>query len=67
MSALVWPIAVVCFYVIVFSTAVFLIRLAARDRQLEVQEMEHEGQTASEPPIVEAQPDQNAGHIPAMG
>jgi len=67
MSALVWPVAVICFYAIVFSTAVFLIRLAARDRQREIQEQEHEGQTASESPIVEAQPEQNAGHIPAMG
>ncbi|MGZ3636770.1 MAG: hypothetical protein ACXVCX_02905 [Ktedonobacterales bacterium] len=67
MSALVWPIAVVCFYAIVFATAVFHIRLAARDRQLEVQELEHEGQTAYEQTTIEAQSEQTAGHIPAMG
>lgn len=67
MSALVWPIAVICFYAIVFSTAVLLIRLAARDRQVEVQEMEHEGQMDYDPTIIEAQPEQRAGHIPAMG
>lgn len=67
MSNLLWPIAVVCFYILVFSMAVFLVRLAARDRQREIQELESEGQTAYEPPIVEAQPEQNVGQIPAMG
>ncbi len=67
MSALVWPIAVVCFELIVFSTALFLIRLAARDRAREVQELEYEEQRAHEPPIVEAPPEQGMGHIPAMG
>lgn len=66
MSALVWPFAVVCFDAIVFFTAVFLVRLAARDRVREVQEQEHEQQIAYEPAIAEAQPDQNMG-LPAMG
>lgn len=68
MSNLLWPIAVVlCFDIIVFSMAVFLVRLAAHDRQREIQELEPEGQTAYEPSIVEAQPEQNVGQIPAMG
>lgn len=67
MSALVWPVAVVCFDLIVFSTALFLIRLAARDRSREVQELEYEEQRTHEPPIVEAPPEQGMGHIPAMG
>lgn len=67
MSNLLWPIAVVSFYIIVFLTAVFLVRLAARDRQRELQELEAEGQTAYEPPVIEAEPEQNVGHIPAMG
>lgn len=67
MSALVWPFAVVCFDLIVFSTAVFLVRLAARDRFREVQELEPEESWVYEPTIVETPPDQGMGHIPAMG
>lgn len=66
MSGLLWPIAVVCFDVIVFSTALFLVRLAARDRSQEEQEVEYQEQVAYDPTIVESQPEQ-IGHLPAMG
>lgn len=67
MSAILWPLAVVCFDIIVFSTAVFLVRLAARDRRQEEQEIEQAEQLAFEPAAIEPQPEQGLGHIPAMG
>lgn len=67
MSGLVWPALIVFFDAIVFLIAVYLIRLAARDRVQEVNELEQAEQMAVSSTAIETQPEQEMGHIPAMG
>lgn len=67
MSGLVWPVLIVFFDAIVFLIAVYLIRLAARDRVQEVNELEQAEQMAVSSTAIETQPEQEMGHIPAMG
>lgn len=53
-SAVLWPLAVVAFEAIVFATALFLVRLAARDRLLEEQQLlvEQPAPATQEPVVV---------------